>query len=177
MTAVSFRQTLAIARREAAAYLAAPIAAVVAVLFLLVEGFSFFAVLRALADPRKPAPYGAVLRTHFGGTFLYWTFLFFVVAVITMRLVSEERRQGTWEALRTAPVGHGAIVVGKWLGALVFYVVLWIPTVAYVVLLVGLAPAGDPSPPRTWASSSPAPRSWPSASSPAPSPGTRSSPP
>ena len=142
MTAVSFRQTLAIARREAAAYLAAPIAAVVAVLFLLVEGFSFFAVLRALADPRKPAPYGAVLRTHFGGTFLYWTFLFFVVAVITMRLVSEERRQGTWEALRTAPVGHGAIVVGKWLGALVFYVVLWIPTVAYVVLLVGLAPAG-----------------------------------
>ena len=138
----SLRHVLTIARREAGAYLSAPIAAVVMVLFLVVEGFSFFAVLRALADPRRPAPYGAVLRTHFGGTFLYWTFLFFVVAAITMRLIAEERRQGTWEALRTAPVSHGAIVVGKWLGALAFYAVLWMPTVAYVVLLAGLAPAG-----------------------------------
>jgi ABC-2 type transport system permease protein len=135
------RQTFAVARREAAAYLAAPIAHVILVLFLVVHGFSFFAVLRALGDPRRPAPYGAVLRAHFGGTFLYWTFLFFVVAAITMRLIAEERRLGTWELLRTAPVGHVAIVVGKWLGALAFYAALWAPTVIFVVLLVGLAPA------------------------------------
>jgi ABC-2 type transport system permease protein len=140
MTAL--RQTFTIARREAAAFLAAPIAYVVLVLFLVVEGFSFFAVLRVLADPRRPAPYGAVLRGHFGGTFLYWAFQFFVVAAITMRLIAEEKRQGTWEALRTAPVAHVAIVVGKWLGALAFYTVLWLPTLTYVLLLAAFAPPG-----------------------------------
>lgn len=134
------RQTLAIARREAGASLAAPLTWVVLVLFLVVQGFSFFAVLRALADPRRPAPYGAVLRSHFGGHLLYWAFLFFVVAVSTMRLIAEEKRLGTWEALRTAAVSHVAIVIGKWLGALAFYAVLWAPTVAYVFMLRALAP-------------------------------------
>lgn len=143
------RQTLAIARREIAAFFVAPIAPVVAALFLAVEGFSFFAVLRVLSDPRRPAPYGAVLRTHFGGTFLYWSFLFFVVAVLTMRLIAEERRRGTWEVLRTAPVSAAAIVGGKWLGALVTYLALWLPTLAYVGILAWLAPPGaepDPGP-------------------------------
>src|SRR5687767_8271985 len=92
------------------------------------KGLSFFAVVRVLADPRRPAPYGAVLRAHFGGTFLYWAFLFFVVAPLTMRLIAEERRQGTWEVLRTAPVLAAAIVAGKWMGALVSYLALWVPT-------------------------------------------------
>jgi len=134
------RQTLAIARREAGAFFAAPIAPIVAVLFLVVEGFSFFAVVRVLADPRRPAPYGAVLRTHFGGTFLYWAFMFFVVAALTMRLVAEERRSGTWELLRTAPVSSAAIVTGKWLGALAAYLGLWSLTLAHVAILVWLAP-------------------------------------
>ena len=146
---IAARQTLAMLRREAAAFLGAPIAAVVAVLFLVVQGFSFFAVVRVLADPRRPAPYGAVLRTHFGGTFLYWAFLFFVVAALTMRAVAEERRSGTWEVLRTAPVPAAAIVCGKWLGAFVAYLALWIPTLAYVAILWWLAPseaAPDPGP-------------------------------
>ena len=146
---IAARQTLAMVRREAAAFLGAPIAAVVAVLFLVVQGFSFFAVVRVLADPRRPAPYGAVLRTHFGGTFLYWAFLFFVVAALTMRVVAEERRSGTWEVLRTAPVSAAAIVCGKWLGAYVAYLALWIPTLAYVAILWWLAPAEaapDPGP-------------------------------
>jgi ABC-2 type transport system permease protein len=142
-------QALAIARREAGAFFAAPVAPVVAVLFLVVQGFSFFAVVRVLADPRRPAPYGAVLRTHFGGTFLYWAFLFFVVAALTMRLCAEERRAGTWETLRTAPVSGAAIVFGKWLGALAAYLGLWLPTLAHVAILALLAPreaALDPGP-------------------------------
>jgi ABC transporter family protein/ABC-2 family transporter len=136
------RQTWAIARRELGAYLLSPIAWVVLVLFLVVQGASFVAVLNVLADPHRPAPYGAVLRAHFGGTFLYWAFLFFVIAVTTMRLVAEEKRHGTWETLRTAPVAEGAVVVGKWLGALGFYAFLWAPTLVYVAILAALAPPG-----------------------------------
>lgn len=135
-------RTLALARREVAAYLASPLALVVAALFLVVQGFSFYAVLRVLADPRSPAPYGAVLRTHFGGTFLYWSFLLFVAAALSMRLVADERQKGTWETLRTVPVGETTIVVGKWLGALAYYALLWAPTLVYVAVLRALAPPG-----------------------------------
>ena len=95
-------RVLAMARRELLAFFHAPIAYVVMVLFLALQGFSFWAVVEVLADPARPAGYGAVLRTHFGGSFLYWAVLFAVVALLAMRLVAEERRSGTWEALRTA---------------------------------------------------------------------------
>ena len=138
----SAARVLAMARRELLASFHAPIAYVVMVLFLALEGFSFWAVVEVLADPSRPAGYGAVLRTHFGGTFLYWAVLFAVIALVTMRLVAEERRQGTWEALMTTPVGEGEVVLGKWLGATAFYALLWLPTAAYPIILAAYAPPG-----------------------------------
>ncbi|HKE19494.1 MAG TPA: Gldg family protein [Kofleriaceae bacterium] len=140
--AASAGRVLAIARRELLATFHAPIAYVVLVLFLALEGFSFWAVVEVLADPSRPAGYGAVLRTHFGGTFLYWAVLFAVVALTTMRLVAEERRHGTWEALLTTAVSEAEVVLGKWLGAAAFYALLWLPTAAYPVVLAAYAPPG-----------------------------------
>jgi ABC-type uncharacterized transport system/ABC-2 family transporter protein len=139
----SAARVLALARRELLAAFHSPIAYVVIVVFLALEGFSFWAVVEVLADPSRPAGYGAVLRTHFGGTFLYWAVLFAVVALLTMRLVAEERRQGTWEALLTTPVGEAEVVLGKWLGAFAFYALLWLPTAAYPFLLAAYAPTGS----------------------------------
>ncbi|HWM85216.1 MAG TPA: Gldg family protein [Kofleriaceae bacterium] len=138
----SAARVFAMARRELLAMFHAPIAYVVMVLFLALEGFSFWAVVEVLADPSRPAGYGAVLRTHFGGTFLYWAVLFAVVALVTMRLVAEEKRQGTWEALLTTPVTEGEVVLGKWLGATAFYLLLWVPTAAYPIVLAAYAPPG-----------------------------------
>jgi ABC-2 type transport system permease protein len=135
-------RVLAIARRELLAFFHAPIAYVVLVLFLALQGFSFWAVVEVLADPARPAGYGAVLRTQFGGSFLFWAVDFAVVSLIAMRLVAEERRTGTWEALLTTPVGEGQVVVGKWLGALAFYLLLWVPTAVYPVVLAIYAPPG-----------------------------------
>jgi ABC-2 type transport system permease protein len=78
----------------------------------------------------------------FGGTFLYWLFLIVIVAVITMRLLAEERRSGTLETLLTAPVSEAEIVFGKYIGALVFYGFLWVPTLLLVGLAKWLAPEG-----------------------------------
>lgn len=135
-------RALLIARRELAAYFTGSIAYAVGALFLVVQGFSFWAVVEVLADPRRPAPLGAVLRTHFGGTFLYWSTLFVTVAAIAMRAVAEDRRSGMWESLMTTRVTAGEAVVGKWLGAVAFYALLWAPTVAYVAVLYTLAPEG-----------------------------------
>ncbi len=130
------------AQRELLAQLRSPAAYAIAVAFLVVQGLSFAAVVSALSDPARPAPLGAVLEGHFGGTLLHWTLQLAIVAALAMRTVAEDRRAGTWETLLTAPVGEGAAVVGAWLGAWLFYALLWVPTVAYLVVLSVYAPAG-----------------------------------
>ncbi len=51
-----------------------------------------------------------------------------------MRLFSEEFKLGTIEPLMTAPVRDWQVVLSKFFGALVFYIVLWIPTLLYFVI-------------------------------------------
>lgn len=140
-------KALAIARRELAAYFFTPLGWAVATLFLLVEGYSFWLFAALLSG--QNTPHGAVLQYFFGGTFLYWLFLMFLVAVLTMRLVAEELRTGTIEPLLTAPVDVTDMVLGKFVGAVAFYAALWVPTLLYVLILRGYAPAGaapDPGP-------------------------------
>lgn len=133
--------TWILARRELGAYFHTPIAYVAGVLFLVLQGFSFSALVTVLADPARPAPLGAVLHEHFGGTFLYWTVLLAYAALLAMRLVAEDRRQGTWESLLTAPVDIEAVLAGKWLGGVAFYLCLWLPTALYPILIAAYAPA------------------------------------
>jgi ABC-2 type transport system permease protein len=124
---------LTIARRELAAYFYSPVAYVVLSLFLLVQGICFTIFLYFLNSPS--APPGAVMSFFFGGTLLFWVSVIFAAAVVPMRLLAEERRTGTLETLLTAPVSNGEVVIGKYLACLAFYMLLWLPEVAYVALL------------------------------------------
>lgn len=136
-----------VARRELAAYVRSPAAYLVATLFLLVQGYSFWLFVSLLSD--RAAPHAWPLRYFFGGSFLFWLFVMFIASVITMRLVADERRMGTIEPLLTAPVSTADVILGKYLGALGFYAALWAPTLVYVVHLHRLAPLGqglDPGP-------------------------------
>lgn len=58
--------------------------------------------------------------------------LLLLTPLLTMRLLSEERRVGTLDLLLSAPVGIPALVFGKYLGALIFLLI--------VVALVALMP-------------------------------------
>lgn len=140
-------KTFVVARRELAAYLVSPVAYLVATLFLVVQGYSFWLFLSILNT--RPVQHGAVMQYFFGGTVLFWLFVMFLAAVITMRLVAEERRSGTIEPLLTAPVAEASVIVGKYLAALGFYAALWLPTLLYVILLRAYSPEGaapDPGP-------------------------------
>jgi len=75
----------------------------------------------------------------FGGTIFFWLYLLFVVPVITMRLLAEERRTGTLEVLLTSPISEGQVVIGKFLAGFVFYLFLWLPTWVYVAILASHA--------------------------------------
>ena len=124
---------LAIVRRELIAYFSSPLAYIVLTAFLLMQGYIFYIIVSFLNNPMTQAM--TPLRLFFGGTVFFWLFLLFTVPVITMRLLAEERRSGTNEVLLTSPVTEGQVIAGKFLAALLFYVVLWLPTLIYVVLL------------------------------------------
>ena len=119
--------------REFRAYFFSPLAYVVAALLLLINGVVFWLIVSFLNDPRSQV--GAPLELFFGGTIYFWLILLFIAPVLTMRLLSEERRSGTIEVLMTAPVTEGQVVVGKYLASVLFYMFLWLPTVMYPLLL------------------------------------------
>ena len=130
------RGTLALAYRELLSLFVTPLAYVVGSLFLLLQGWNFSLLLQVLNDPLA-AP-GPVMQFYFGGSFfIFWLPVIFLCASLAMRLLAEERRQGTLEALLTAPLSPVTVVLGKFLGVVVFYVALWSPTVVFYVLLRG----------------------------------------
>jgi ABC-2 type transport system permease protein len=130
-------------RRELAVTLRAPIIYVIGGLFLVVQGIAFAGLVTALSDPRRPAPLGALLENQLAGTLLTWVLQLVVLTLLGMRTIADERRAGGWELLLTAGVGEGAAVVGKWLAAATVYALLWLPTLAYfVVVAIFRADAG-----------------------------------
>jgi ABC-2 type transport system permease protein len=136
---------LAIAHRELLSLFVTPLAYVVGTLFLLQQGWNFSLLLRVLNDPLA-AP-GPVMQYYFGGSFfIFWLPVVFLCAALSMRLVAEERRQGTLEALLTAPLWPSQVAIGKLLGALAFYVALWLPTATFYLLLRGAGVDPDPGP-------------------------------
>ena len=59
----------------------------------------------------------------------------FTLPAITMRLFSEEKKQGTIELLYTTPLKSVHIILGKFFAGLAFYIVLLLPTILFQSLL------------------------------------------
>jgi ABC-2 type transport system permease protein len=125
--------------RELESLFFSPLAYIVLTVFLVLSGFSFVYALQAslgvVAD---------TVAVFLGDGPLFWVLLALVPALVTMRLVAEERRSGTLEVLLTAPVRDGEVVLAKFLGALVFQAFLWAPTLAYMRILRGYGALPDP---------------------------------
>lgn len=119
------RNVWTITSRELKSYFASPVAYVVSALFLLAMGYLFPLILINSQD--------ASLR----GTFSNMIFILLLLApALTMRLLADEQRMGTIELLLTSPVHDWQVVVGKFLGSLILYVVMFIgPTLYYVLIL------------------------------------------
>ncbi len=69
--------------------------------------------------------------------FLQWggMMLLLLAAVITMRLISEERKLGTLELLLTSPIRDSELIIGKFLGSMTLLVIMLGLTILYPVLL------------------------------------------
>lgn len=128
--------SLTVARREILSFFVSPIAYVVLTVWLLFLGVVFY-ILALFFTSQPPGGSTNLLQAFFGGTTLFYLALLVFAPVLTMRLLAEERSSGTIEALMTAPVSELEIVLGKYLAALTFWVMLWVPTLSYVWLAAG----------------------------------------
>jgi ABC-2 type transport system permease protein len=125
----------AILRRELFSFFVTPLAWVLIVSFLFVQGMHFYLLVDHFALQGDVASDETPLSAFFGNTVLFYMVLFLLVPPMTMRLFAEERRSGTIESLMTAPVSSAAVVLAKYVAVLASYVIMWIPTGLYVVIL------------------------------------------
>ena len=126
----------AILRREMLSLWVTPLAWVLLGVFLILQGGIFYSIVAHFASFSDLSVDEGPLGAYFGqnSIFLLMTLLL-VCPALSMRLLAEERRSGTIEALMTAPVGSAGVVLGKYVAALVTYVLIWVPTLLYVVIL------------------------------------------
>lgn len=128
------RVILAIAKKELMSYFFSPIAYVVMTVFLIITGILFHITLVEfqgnIVPDQEPMEY------IYGSSF--WITQLILIPTITMRLFSEDKRTGYIEVLLSAPVRDYEVVLGKYLGASIYYVILWLPTWIYVLILYQL---------------------------------------
>lgn len=94
-------------RRECSSYFTSPVAYIVIMAFLIVMSCLYFVFLRFFAQEAPD------FRPFFEHLFAFGFFSFVVIPAITMRLWSEEKKQGTIELLLTLPMKSWEIVLGK----------------------------------------------------------------
>lgn len=115
---------LAILKREMRNYFTSPIGYVYLAVFYFFAGFYFFGstVLPNTTD----------LSNVFSSLFII---SLFVLPILTMRLMSEDLKNKTDQALLTAPISLFSLVMGKYLAALVMFVVGISVTLAYALVI------------------------------------------
>ena len=117
--------------REVRGLFYTPIAYVVLFFYLAFLGVNFQLSVTALN--RQPTEISLV-EMMFTFYSLFWYVIPLLFPLMTMRLFADEYRMGTIESLVTAPVKDWQIVLSKFFGVVVFYVLLLAPSFLYFAL-------------------------------------------
>ena len=144
---------LVLLEREMKSYFYSPVAYIVLCFFLVLTGFNAYAMISVL----NQGPMELTLVFAFFNNAIFWFAFIPLIPLLTMRLYSEEFKLGTIETLMTAPVNDWQVVLSKFAGAFLFYMVLWVPTTLYFVIFKYITrdQASD-APRRIWRQLSPA---------------------
>ncbi len=125
------RNILVICKKELSSYFVSPIAYLLLTMFTLIFGFFFWnsvgyfnmmgleSQMRGQSFPMSVNEY--VIRPLLSNVSVIGLFF---IPMITMRLFAEEKRTGTIELLATSPIRDIEVIIGKWLAAVMLYVVM-----------------------------------------------------
>jgi len=116
---------LALAKKEFLGFINSPLAYIIAIPFLIISSFLYFRSALVLNQ--------ANLRPFF--EFLPWLFLLLVPA-LSMRLLTDERQQGTLELLFSHPILEAEIIISKFLGSLAFLSLILLATLGLPITLL-----------------------------------------
>lgn len=106
---------------------------IAATLFLAVMGFFFTGILQ---DYSRAAQEVSPAEVFFQ---MFWFPVLFMVPLLTMKCLAEERRLGTIETLLTTPVTTTEVVLGKYFAAYLLYLALWACTGGFFYILYRFA--------------------------------------
>ncbi|HEY5729663.1 MAG TPA: ABC transporter permease [Anaerolineales bacterium] len=127
------RNIWTIAKREYDQYFISPVAYVVAFAILLTTGV-LFGINFFFYTQNAFQNFGAVPDfAPISGTFTF--LLVLSTPALTMRLISDEARMGTLELLLTAPIRDFELVLGKWLGAMLYILSVLVVTLIYPIII------------------------------------------
>ena len=126
---------LPVYRREMLSLWVTPLAWVLLVVFLLIQGLSFYSIVIHISSMASASIDNGPVQAYFGQSIFLLVSLLLVCPALTMRVFAEERKSGTIETLLTAPITPAGVVIGKYLAVLTTYVVMWAPTVLYILIL------------------------------------------
>ncbi|MBQ7726723.1 MAG: ABC transporter permease [Clostridia bacterium] len=114
----------AVFKREFKAYFSTPIGYIVLAAFYFFLGF-YFSLIYSYGSPEISMVIVAMS-----------TVSVFIMPILTMRLMSEDRRQKVDQVLLTAPVTLTSIVLGKFLAALAVFALGFAPTVIFEIIIL-----------------------------------------
>lgn len=118
---------LTIYRKELRNYLFTPYGWLILAFVLVLQGLSLSATLKIFQTaPQKEGILFFMLHSP-----MFWFYFLFIFPLITMRSFAEEEKTGTLESLLTTPIRTGQVVMGKFLSAYTFYIILWLPMLLY----------------------------------------------
>lgn len=151
------RNTLAVAKREIFSFFVSPVAYFVITGYVLLAGYFFFNLLgyfnmmvqryaammsmRGGMDDMGGINLNQAVVEPFYGTLLI--ILVFLIPLLTMRTLAEEKRRGTFELLITSPLSVASIVIGKFVGVSFILIVMNLFAFAFPGMLIFF---GEPAP-------------------------------
>jgi ABC-2 type transport system permease protein len=136
------KKSIIIANRDFRTYFTSPIGYLFLSSFLFIVGFMFyqrliFFVRQSLIGSQMGQPMNAslndsIIKPLYGTINLLFLFL---VPLITMRLIAEEKKQKTIELLLTSPITTAEIIAGKFLSAMGLIGLTLLCTLIYPLIL------------------------------------------
>lgn len=118
-----------LARRELGGFFYSWIAYIVTAGAMFLTGLGFIILVDRLQGEATSMP---LTEIFLGGCF--WLIVLFSAPIITMRLFALEKFSGTFETLMTTPVSDWQVVLAKFTAAIIFYMLMWLPLLACVLL-------------------------------------------
>lgn len=114
----------AIYRREMGAFFTSGVAYVFITVFFLLSGIFFYNGVILSGTTETSAMFGSM-----------FIIVLFLIPILTMKLMSEEKKNRTDQGLLTAPVGLWSIVLGKYFSALTLFIIAESIVFVYSIIL------------------------------------------